>query len=390
MVNYSDGIVKLELSVNLGPYQFQLYLTFTEIESAECTLVSEAISKRFVEMLIIPEVLKSYRCKCGDETYVVRPFTSKEKADNDWVYDYHLFVTRDLLSVSNNSSVGTDDFEHQIENNFDNNQSSPLILGSSDDFDLTISNSLENKIDIDFWQQRLNFSQQMADSYTLFSKLSQLKNLESTLNKINFDSASSDNVADFELFNSMASSYQEFNTDHDIPCVESVTSHNTNVGATTTGFSVGVECLLGQSQINGNSDNASHCNKQLIENYDSQETICEFSNQGQENPRSISESESESTENAMCISSPDNRLEDDSQPSTTSSHYFDPTQSPNQDALSVSDADYKSPITSPAQNIFFLSSQTYKAQTHACVTDSLQFPDPMSEGEESSEFELLS
>ena len=413
-MSYFDEVNELHHLVTLGPYQFNISLTFTEIEQTECSRISKAISLGFVEMLLIPAVLKPFHQTLESNTYIVRPFLSRREDDNCWLYDYHLFITKQLIGLFSEISTGTDDLEFVNENYKEENNLPASLSGSSDEFDLTISNSLENKIDSDFWFHRLNFGQKLADSYTYHSKLSLLQNLGLVSDKICLlsDHSQNQDLDDFELFDSIASVYKDIGpleVDENIPpnnhddqnvSTKDIASHANSVNPIqdTPNFSLGVENVLGgssQSKINDSVDSTPPWDHQITKNTDSQETICDIGSLGcQENAVSqiTGEGEEKHAENTQPStqastvyfddytqpSSHGNEHVSDGDESQASTVYFDThtvdSLDQNHSPSSGSGEEFKSPVSSPKHVLPFAASQAYKSGAFNIMLDSLNLP----------------
>ncbi|KAL5267191.1 hypothetical protein ACHWQZ_G004289 [Mnemiopsis leidyi] len=237
-----------------------------------------------------------------------------------------------------------------------------------DDFDLTISSSLEDKIDKNFWSTRLNFSLKFADSYSVSSKVSQLQKLCTTQSSINFKSDLKKDIADFEIFDSIADVYEDIGPPRTL---ENESTLNFTNDAT-------LDLPLNVAVTENNSAEPSsmdqNINQSLNENTDSQETVCEQNDNEGRDTHSLVEEAKQNVENEDQGNINDTAGgniqsvgEDSSQ---ASSLYYETVPSPNQDNyMSLSDAEFQSPATSPV----FAASQAYKDQIYHDLAGSLSF-----------------
>lgn len=359
-MSYADEINEIRQSVELGPYQFELTLTFTEIDWIRCSLLSKEISQKFVEILLIPTVLKSFSINQENVKYSVCPFISKRKSDTHWLYNYHLFVTKEseVQQPCPDQTISRNQAEVEREN----------LDEHCDDFDLTISSSLEDKIDKNFWSTRLNFSLKFADSYSVSSKVSQLQKLCTTQSSINFKSDLKKDIADFEIFDSIADVYEDIGPPRTL---ENESTLNFTNDAT-------LDLPLNVAVTENNSAEPSsmdqNINQSLNENTDSQETVCEQNDNEGRDTHSLVEEAKQNVENEDQGNINDTAGgniqsvgEDSSQ---ASSLYYETVPSPNQDNyMSLSDAEFQSPATSPV----FAASQAYKDQIYHDLAGSLSF-----------------
>ena len=371
---HADEINEIRQSVKLGPHQFELMLTFTEINWMRCSLLSEVISQKFLEILLIPAILKSFSVTHENSIYSVHPFISRRKDDTHWLYDYHLFVAKqaDLEKPCSDQTVPRELIEVEEES----------VDEHCDDFDLTISSSLEEKIDRNFWSARLNFGSKFVDSYGVSSKVSRLQELCTTQNNIDFEADINQDKTNLEVLDSIAAVYEDIGPPQAHENEPTSPSHFTNYSPPSPPLNTvapNVELVAGSAE-HSIIDQTSNQDHDFNKNTDSQETICEESDnkegdalvedteqflqhgrQMNEHPQNIQNSLNGDGENTLNVG------EESSQASTL---YYDTAPSPDIDTyLSSSDVEFQSPVTSPV----FMASQAYKDQLYHDIAGSLSF-----------------
>ena len=370
----ADEINEIKQSVKLGPYQFELKLTFTEIDWIRCSLLSEVISQKFLEMLLIPAVLKSFSVTQENRIYSVHPFTSRRKDDStQWLYDYHLFVTKQA-ELEKTCEVEKESADEHC-----------------DDFDLTISSSLEEQINRNFWSAKLNFGSKFADSYSALSKVSQFQKICSTQGNLDCETDFNQDNTDFDIYDSIAAGYEDIGAPQALENEPPLPSNFTNLSPPNpplNNFIPNAESVSGLAKhfiTDQNSYQDQNCNK----NTDSQETICEESDNKDGDALSFVEDTEHFLQNGSLMNEQNQNIqnsdgdgaqdisnngENSSQASTL---YYETAPSPDLDNyISSSDVEFQSPDTSPV----FMASQAYKDQMYLDIAGSLSFSqDPPSD-----------
>lgn len=431
--------------MTIGPYMFDLTLTFTEIKLKQCSQLSPKISNYFLELFFMPKILRPYHQTIEEETFFVRPLVSKRAKGDKWLYDYHLFITTTPKNLCIDVTTDTDDLmQHSsarlqstvtaasqnipvqnmpsqnpsVQNNSVENDPSQNTA-TSDEFDLTISDSQENRIDSEYWSKKLNFGNQTATHNTLRSQVSRLQCLGLSVYPINFNNDTSEELADLNeqlrnhkrakltVSNSAGNGSVTHTTTPQLPSLTEVFSDRItssgHVMATVpqpTDFSIGMSALVGntlpeptsdsQSQSNGEVDTTSEPNEEDMECLQQEvNDRVTLNNSSQETQLGTLEplSSQEETDNTQLmkensIDSPtkmqqERSVDEDSQ---NSSVYFESAESPvkaRPHSSSVSDAEFKSPLNSPDRQIpsYFTASQDYKSSLFNYVAGSLTCPD---------------
>lgn len=188
----------------IGPHKLTVILTFTDV--GEPRILLNEVIQAFIEKLWLPRTLEPFRIFNSTQTFIVLPLVSN-LVDKDRTYFLFIKqlqvdtstkaiqVTSENPDVNNSflsppSQVSHSEEFHSPPQVFASSQQSKIsrtteplnsdtgdlqsqqpVSQNSDDFDLTITSSLENRLDNDFWTGKLNFSESLVNTPFMSSYL---------------------------------------------------------------------------------------------------------------------------------------------------------------------------------------------------------------------------